>query len=645
MAQKLCRPYGSWVSPITSDLIVAKSIGLGSIQSDGENLYWYEMRPEEGGRGVIVCYDGQGTVSALVPPPFNARTRVHEYGGGAFLAADGIVYFSNFEDQRIYRVMAGVAPQALTHEGAFRYADAALDRIRQRLICVREDHSDPSREPSNTVVSLSLAGDGDAQLLVAGADFYSNPRLSPDGQRICWLCWHHPNMPWDGTELWVSSVRDDGSLGDARRIAGGPKESIFQPEWSQDGGCLFFVSDRSGWWNLYCWTSLEVKALAPMEAEFGLPQWVFGESAYAQVSPHELACTYSQGGSSHFALLDVDSGKLRAVELPYSAIGSLRSHGREIAFIGASPTEFPSVVTLNLASGSTRVLKRSSDLELDPGYVSAGEPIEFPTDGGRCAHGFFYAPANEDFIAPADERPPLLVTSHGGPTAATNNGLKLMTQFFTSRGFAVLDVNYGGSTGFGRVYRERLYGQWGIVDVQDCIQGALHLVRQGRVDPKRLAIRGGSAGGFTTLAALTFHDVFTAGASHYGVSDLEALVRDTHKFESRYLDQLIGAYPARADLYRARSPIHALERLSCPVIFFQGLEDKVVPPNQSERMVAALQSKGLPVAYVAYEGEQHGFRQAKNIKRTLDAELYFYSRVYGFDLAQPVEPVTIENLG
>ncbi|MGH8531999.1 MAG: alpha/beta hydrolase family protein, partial [Gammaproteobacteria bacterium] len=318
---------------------------------------------------------------------------------------------------------------------------------------------------------------------------------------------------------------------------------------------------------------------------------------------------------------------------------------REIAFIGASPTEFPSVVTLDLASGSTRVLKRSSDLDLDPGYVSAGEPIEFPTEGGRSAHGFFYAPANRDFMAPADQRPPLLVTSHGGPTAAINNGLKLTTQFFTSRGFAVLDVNYGGSTGFGRAYRERLYGQWGIVDVQDCIHGARHLVRQARVDPERLAIRGGSAGGFTTLAALTFHAVFTAGASHYGVSDLEALARDTHKFESRYLDQLIGPYPARADLYRARSPIHAVDGLSCPVIFFQGLEDKVVPPNQAERMVAALRSKGLPVAYLAYEGEQHGFRQAKNIKRTLDAELYFYSRVYGFDLAQPLEPVTIENLG
>ena len=644
MAQKLCRPYGSWASPITSDLIVAKSIGLGGIQSDGRNLYWYEMRPEEGGRGVIVCYDGQGAVSALVPPPFNARTRVHEYGGGAFLAADGIVYFSNFEDQRIYRVMPGVPPQAITPEGAFRYADTVLDAFRQRLICVREDHSDPGREPSNTLVSLSLAGDGDVRVLVGGADFYSNPRLSPDGRRICWLCWHHPNMPWDGTELWVSSVRDDGSLGDARRIAGGPKESIFQPEWSQNGRSLFFVSDRSGWWNLYCWTDLQVKALAPMEAELGLPQWVFGESTYAPLSAHELACTYIQGGSSHFAHLNVDSGKLRAVELPYTAIGSLRSHGREIAFIGASPTEFPSVVTLNPASGSTRVLKRSSDLELDPGYVSAGEPILFPTDGGRCAHGFFYAPANVDFTGPADELPPLLVTSHGGPTAATNNGLKLTTQFFTSRGFAVLDVNYGGSTGFGRAYRERLYGQWGIVDVQDCIHGALHLVRQGKVDPKRLAIRGGSAGGFTTLAALTFHAVFTAGASHYGVSDLEALARDTHKFESRYLDQLIGPYPARADLYRARSPIHAVDGLSCPVIFFQGLEDKVVPPNQAERMVVALRNKGLPVAYVAYEGEQHGFRQAKNIKRTLDAELYFYSRVYGFDLAQPVEPVIIENL-
>ncbi|MGH8507699.1 MAG: prolyl oligopeptidase family serine peptidase [Gammaproteobacteria bacterium] len=646
MPEKRIQPYGSWASPITSDLIVAKSIGLGGIQSDGENLYWYEMRPEEAGRNAVVRCNRQGAMSDLVPVPFSARTRVHEYGGGAFLVRDRVAYFSNFEDQRVYRVMPGAPPRAITPEGAFRYADAVLDAARQRLICVREDHSDPNREPINAVVALSPAGDGDARVLVAGADFYSNPRLSPDGRRICWLCWHHPNMPWDGTELWVSSLRDDASLGEAQRIAGGLEESIFQPEWSPDGRSLYFVSDRSGWWNLYCWTDPGVEALMPMEAEFGVPQWAFGESTYALLSPREIACTYLRHGASHLALLNLGSGKLDALETPYTGIASLRAHGeREIAFIGASPTEFPSVVTLNIASGNIRVLKRSSDLDLDPDYVSVGEPIEFPTDSGHDgAHGFFYAPANRDFTAPPDELPPLLVTSHGGPTAAANNGLKLATQFFTSRGFAVLDVNYGGSSGFGRAYRKRLYGQWGVVDVQDCIQSALHLVRRGTVDPKRLAIRGGSAGGFTTLAALTFHNVFTAGASHYGVSDLEALARETHKFESRYLDQLIGAYPARAAMYRARSPIHALERLSCPVIFFQGLEDKVVPPNQAERMVAALRSKGLPVAYVAYEGEQHGFRQAKNIKRTLDAELYFYSRVYGFELAQPVEPVTIENL-
>jgi dipeptidyl aminopeptidase/acylaminoacyl peptidase len=434
-----------------------------------------------------------------------------------------------------------------------------------------------------------------------------------------------------------------GRLGLPKRIAGSANESIFQPEWSPDGR-LHFISDRSGWWNLYRWQDGQVSALCPMEAEFGVAQWAFRESTYVFASAQRIICTYVRDGINHLASLDTETGTLEGIDVPYTHIDGIRTGGQRVLFLASSPSELTSIVELDLASRKHQVLRRSSTLSLDPSFVSLGEPIEFPSAGDRTAHGFFYPPTSGEFAGPPGGQPPLIVASHGGPTGSADNGLKLAIQFLTSRGFAILDVNYGGSTGYGRAYRERLNGQWGVVDVDDCVNGAVYLAALGRVDRNRIAIRGGSAGGFTTLAALTFREVFRAGASHCGVSDLEALARDTHKFESRYLDRLVGPYPERADLYRERSPIHAVDCLSCPIIFFQGLEDKVVPPNQAERMVNALMRKDLPVAYVAYEGEQHGFRQAANIKRTLDAELYFYSRVFGFELAEPVEPVPIVNL-
>jgi dipeptidyl aminopeptidase/acylaminoacyl peptidase len=642
MPEKKILSYGSWPSPITSDLIVAKTIGLSELTLAGEAVYWLEMRPEEGGRYVLVRRSSSGKAHDINPPPFNARTRVHEYGGGSYLVDGETVYFSNFADQRLYRVAPGAEPEAITPEAAFRYADAVMDPGRQRLICVREDHSKAGAEPVNAIVGVSLK-DPRIDVLASGADFYSNPRVSPDGRLLCWICWRHPNMPWDETELWVAGIQPDGLCGPARKVAGGTEESIFQPEWSLDG-VLYFISDRGGWWNLYRWREGRVEPVVQMAVEFGEPQWVFRQSTYAFASPDRIICTYSRNGLSHLASIDARSGQLETIETPYTDIGSLQADSQQAVFLAASPTEFVAIVQLDLRSRELQVLKRASEVTLDPGYLSAGEPLEFPTANHLTAHGFFYPPANGEFTGPIDEKPPLLVFSHGGPTSATRNGLRLPIQFFTSRGFAVLDVNYGGSSGYGRAYRERLKGQWGIVDVDDCANGALYLASQGGVDRDRLAIRGGSAGGYTTLAALTFRDVFKAGASHYGVSDLEVLAQDTHKFEARYLDKLIGPYPERADLYRARSPIHGVEGLSCPMIFFQGLEDKVVPPNQAEMMVDALKKKGLPVAYLAYEGEQHGFRQAKNIKRTLDAELYFYSRIFGFELAEPVEPVLIENL-
>jgi dipeptidyl aminopeptidase/acylaminoacyl peptidase len=637
-------PYGSWKSPITSDLLVSETVGLGQIALDGEDIYWSEMRPKEGGRNVIVRPTPDGKISDVTPAPFNARNRAHELGGGAFVVAEGTIYFSNFADGRLYRQTPDSQPQPLTPaEKDWRYADCIADKARGRLICVREDHTGTGHEPVSTLVSVDLQGSEQVRVLVAGEDFYSSPRLSSDGSKLAWLSWNHPNMPWNGTELWVAEINADGSVGDSHLVAGGVSESIFQPEWSPDG-VLHFVSDRSGWWNLYRWGAGAAENLCEMQAEFGLPQWVFGMSTYAFASETRIICTYTQQGIWHLASIDTAAKQLEKIETPYTDISDLQASGGRVAFIAGSPKEPTAIVLLDLTAGTIQVLRRSSQVEIDAGYLSAPQAIEFPTENGLTAHAFFYPPQNRDFTAISGEKPPLLVKSHGGPTAATSSSLNLKTQYWTSRGFAVLDVNYGGSTGYGRAYRQRLDGQWGVMDVADCASGASYLAERGLVDGSRLAIAGGSAGGYTTLCALTFGNLFKAGASHCGVSDLEALAKDTHKFESRCLDRLIGPYPQGKDLYRERSPIHFTQRLSCPVIFFQGLEDKVVPPSQAEMMVAALQALGLPVAYVAFEGEGHGFRKAENIKRALDGEFYFYSRVFGFEPAEPLEPVAIDNL-
>jgi len=649
MVQVQIAPYGSWKSPISADLIVAGTIGLGQIALDGGDVYWSEGRPFEAGRSAIVRRKPDGNIADVTPTPFNVRTRVHEYGGGAFTVQDGTIYFSNFADQRLYKQTPNSEPQPLTPVANRRYADTAIDRQRGRLICVCEDHTDGG-EPVNTVVSIDLHKSEDVQVLVSGSDFYSSPRLSPDNSQLAWLSWNHPNMPWDGTQLWVAQINADGSLGEAECIAGGVNESVFQPEWSPDG-VLYFVSDRTGWWNLYRWLPAQsegglggVESLYAMDAEFGLPHWVFGMSTYGFESASRIICTYTQKGSWYLASLDLQTKQLEVIETPYTDISSLQVASGKAAFIAGSATEPTAIVQMDLLTQQIEVLRRSSELEIDTRYLSTPQTIAFPTENNLTAYAFFYPPQNKDYTAPGGDKPPLLVKSHGGPTASASSTFNLKIQYWTSRGFAFLDVNYGGSTGYGREYRQRLNKQWGIVDVDDCVNGAKYLAESGLVDSQRLAIAGGSAGGYTTLCALTFRDVFKAGASHYGVSDLEALATDTHKFESRYLDKLIGPYPDRKDLYEARSPIHFTDQLSCPAIFFQGLEDKIVPPNQAEMMVEALKAKGLPVAYVAFEGEQHGFRRAENIKRALDGEFYFYSRIFDFELAEAVEPVAIENL-
>ena len=643
MAQKKVAPYGSWKSPITSDLIVKGSIGVTATMLDGDDIYWIEMRPSEAGRCVIVRRKPDGETLDVTPKPFNARTRVHEYGGGEYTVAGGTVYFSNFDDQRLYKQSTDSEPQPVTPAVEMRYADPLVDRERNRIIAVREDHTGAG-EAVNTVVSINAEDGRVARVLASGYDFYSSPRLSADGKRLAWLQWNHPNMPWDGTELWTGEFAEDGSLTNTLRVAGGQEESIFQPEWSPDGR-LYFVSDRSGWWNLYrLKDDGSTEALHEMEAEFGSPQWGFGMSAYAFESEARIICAFIEKGNSRLASLNTRTLAFEIIETPYTDITYVRAAPGRVVFRGGSPATPASIVRLDLQTGQTETLRRANDLQIDPGYFSTPQAIEFPTEGGKTAHAFFYPPRNQDYVAQENELPPLLVKSHGGPTSASTTTLALGIQYWTSRGIGVLDVNYGGSTGYGREYRRRLNDTWGIVDVDDCANGATFLVERGLADGNRLMITGGSAGGYTTLCALVFRDRFKAGASHYGVSDCEALAKETHKFESRYLDRLIGPYPERADLYRERSPINYVDRLSCPVIFFQGLEDKVVLPNQAEMMVEALRLKGLPVAYVPFEGEQHGFRRAENIKRALDGEIYFYSRIFGFELADEVEPVPIENL-
>lgn len=635
-------PYGSWRSPITTDALVAGQVAIGQIAVERSGLFWTESRPAESGRTTIMHRASDGACTELLAAPWSVRTRAHEYGGGAFTVSDGTVYFSNDTDQRLYAVLPGGDPRALTPAGPFRFADGTVDRSGARLIAIREDHSRSGQEPASSIVAIPLDGGGAVRVLVSGRDFFSNPRLCPAGRRLAWLAWSHPHMPWDESELWVAEVSSDLALRDARRVAGGGGESIFQPEWSPDGA-LHFVSDRSGWWNLYRWAEGDARALRPMDAEFGHPQWNFGMTTYAFAGEDRTVCTYGRNGLWRLATLQPSSGAWREIETTSVAFSAVRAEPGRAFVVAAGPAEPASLIEIDLESGARRVL-RSTGTSPTPSSVSVGEPIEFSTTNRESAYAFLYPPVNRDFVAPADEKPPLRVRIHGGPTAAADGAYKLAIQYWTSRGFAVLDVNYRGSTGFGRAYRRRLDGAWGIADVDDCVHGALAVADRGLADRDRLTISGGSAGGYTTLCALTFRDVFRVGASHYGIGDLAALARDTHKFESRYLDSLVAPWPGGASIYRERSPLFHIERLSRPVIFFQGLDDRVVPPDQAETMVGALRAKRLPVAYLAFPGEGHGFRKAETMRRALEAEFSFFARVLGFTPADSLPPLEIENL-
>jgi dipeptidyl aminopeptidase/acylaminoacyl peptidase len=666
--------YGSWSTPVTSELVVRAAVGLGGVSVRGATVTWSEQRPEEGGRTQLVRRIGDAPPVDLLPAGFNARTAAHEYGGGAWWIAGDTVWFANWDDQRLYRLAGGAAPVPVTGEAEVprgdRWADGAVDGSGRWLLVVREHHP-PGGGPAdvvNEIVVLDARGELAPRALVSGPDFVSDPRLSPDGSRVCWLQWSHPDMPWDGTELCVAGVRptDAGPVlvgpqvvagrPDAARGGHGDGESVSGPRWADDGS-LWFVSDRSDWWNLYRWVPPAagdapggaVEPMVLMDAEIGVPQWVFGQSRYAFLAGGRVVFAYGRDGVDHLAVRLPD-GAVSDLDLPYTSFASVQADGDRAVFVGASATAEPAVVSVVIDGGAAAtepvLLRPPRDLGVAAGWFSVPEPISFPTSGGRTAHALFYPPTNPEVAPPPGEAPPLLVVIHGGPTSAARPMLQVGTQYWTSRGFAVVDVNHGGSTGYGRAYRNQLRHQWGVIDIDDCEAAARWLGGQGRADPARLCIRGGSAGGYTTLAALAFRDTFAAGASHYGVADLEALASESHKFESRYLDGLVGPYPARRDVYVARSPIHHVDGFDRPLIVLQGLEDEIVPPNQAEMIVGALRAKGVPVAYVTFEGEQHGFRQAANIRRALDAELSFYSQVFGFPLpeAEGIDPVAVENL-
>lgn len=653
--KRVARPFGSWPTPVTSEAVVAQSVRLSGLAVDGDDILWSEERPGEGGRTALVRRSGDGRTVDLLDRELNARTAVHEYGGGAWWARDGVVWFANWTDQRLYRRDASGTCVPLTpapaRERGDRYADGDVSPDGTRIACIREQHPPDGRgaiDVRNEVVVLAADEPSEPEVVVTGPDFVLSPRWSPDGRSLCWVEWDHPNMPWDGTRLMV---RDLGT-GEERLVAGGAQESVSEPRWGPDGA-LTFISDRSGWWNLYRWTPARdsVEALVELAADIGIPQWQPGTARYAVLADGRLVFAATQDCFDRL-FVRLTNGEVQQLDVPWSSmVGLQRSGDSSVVMIAASPSAEAAVVRVDLGDdgrvATTEQLRAPRVLGIDPAHWSLPEPIDFPTGDGKVAHALFYPPANPAFTAPPAERPPLIVMIHGGPTGAAQPVLRMAVQYWTTRGFAVVDVNYRGSTGFGREYREQLKGAWGVADVEDCIAAARWLAGQGRVDGDRMCIRGGSAGGFTTLAALTRPDTpFAAGCSMFGVADLSALARETHKFESRYLDGLVAPFPEGQDVYDERSPINHVEQLDRPLLVLQGSEDEVVPPRQSQMIVDALSARQVPVAYLEFAGEQHGFRAAENIRTALDSELSFYAQVLGFDLPveEGIDLIAVENL-
>jgi len=641
---KVVAPYGSWSSPFPIERLIDRVVFLSEPHAVDGVRWWLEGRPDEGGRQALVRREPDGTTVRLTPEGFNARSRVHEYGGAAVLISGDLVVVSDFTTGRLQRVTAPGELTPLTPEKAWRFADAIHDVARNRLIAVREDH-DPEvverhGEWFNDIVSIDLAT-GTVTSIISGADFYAAPRLSPDGRTLAWTEWHHPNLPWDGTELRLADVAPDGSLGPARTVAGDRHDWVSQPRWSPEG-VLHFAAEPTGWMNLYRLVAGRIEPVAPMEAEFAQPEWQFGNHAYDFLPDGGIVAVTRSGGRDRLLRIAPDGG-VSHIELPFTELGMIAVDGDRLVSRAAGPTEPAAVIELGL-DGAVEVLRRATPFLPDPADVSVPRHVEFPTAGGRTAYGNFYAPTSQRYEAPPGELPPLIVTSHGGPTSSAFSGFATGFQLFTSRGYAVLDVDYGGSTGYGREYRKRLEGEWGIVDVDDCVAGATWLAEQGLVDGNRTAIRGGSASGFTTLAALAFRKAFKAGTTYYGIGDLRAFVKDTHKFESRYLESLVGPWPDTKQRYLDRSPSLHAEQITAPVLVQQGAEDRVVPPSEAERIVDALFERRIPHAYLLFPGEDHGFRGKDAIVRSFGAELSFYAQVFGFEPADAVEPIPIQFL-
>ncbi len=643
-------PYGNWPSHISAQDVAAQSRRLGEPQRVDVNLFWLDSRPEEKGRVQIVMQDSAGECRDLLPNGFSARSKVYEYGGGSYLATQEYVYFVNNGDQQIYQLSLASdqpVPSLLTPGDQRRFADLHLDITRQRLLAVCEDAEETG---DCYLIAVPLNGTAKLDVITEGADFYSNPRLSPDGTRLSWLTWNHPNMPWDATRLWLAELDQNGKPQAARCVAGEQdNESLFQPQWSPQGD-LYFVSDRSNWWNIYRLSATaleqapsEPEAITQLSAEFATPQWTFGMSTYSFIDNEKLLATYSQDGRWVLATIDVINKQVSKIPSELTQFSALHGHGNDVVFVAASPLQQSDiyryrggeVVQVTGPGATTPPL-------LAPEDISRPQAISFATTDDSRAHGFFYPPCHQGIRGPNDARPPVIVICHGGPTGATDTSLNLKIQYWTHRGFAVLDVNYRGSTGYGRDYRQALYSQWGVRDVDDVCAAVSHVTEQGWVHPQQRIIKGSSAGGYTVLAALTFRDTFDAGVSLYGIGDLALLAQDTHKFESRYLDQLVGPWPAAKSRYEKLSPIHHVNQLRCPLLVFQGLQDKVVPPNQAQAMVDAVASRKIPVAYVTYADEGHGFRQGNNIRHMMAAEQYFYQRI--FKLNDPEARATEEQI-
>jgi dipeptidyl aminopeptidase/acylaminoacyl peptidase len=634
-------PYGSWVSPISVDHLIGSSVGLSSVQIDGDKVYWLESRADERGRiSLWLRLLSGGEPVEVTPSTACVRDRVHEYGGGEYHVSDGTVVYSEFSDGRLYAVRDDTTPRPITPEGALRFGDIRVHPDWDLVLAVREDHSGVA-EPINTIVALDLDGpnsDG-GTVLCSGADFYSTPELSANG-RLAWTQWNHPNMPWDSTTIMIGSL-SSRVVTDSQAIAGGTSESALQPRWL--GEKLIFASDRTNWWNLYLWSDGQVEPLHETEAEFCAPQWTLGQRPYAIIDDDHLLCTMNRSGEQSIAVLQISSGTLRSTASPGVATTSLDVGGRCAAAVLSFPDQPAALALLDLDRDAWDIVRSSFKISIPIDAISLARRVSW-TSEGREIHGYFYPPVNTNWQAPAGTLPPMITLIHGGPTGFASPEFKIGYQFWTSRGFAILDVNYSGSAGFGREYRDRLKGRWGVVDVHDCISGTLAMGTERLADPARLAIRGGSAGGFTALAALTMSNVFNAAISQYGIADLEALAKDTHKFESRYIDSLIGPYPEDRHLYLERSPINHLDQLSAPILLLQGTEDMVVPPEQAEMLAAAARRRGLPVALIMFEGEGHGFRKAETIKAAIEAQIYFLGRMFGFEPADQVPPISIDNL-